>query len=246
MKLNISYPTNGTQKTFDIENDLLLRPFFEQRISTEVPGDSLGDEWKGYVFRITGGNDKQGFPMKQGVLTNERVRLLLKSGTSGYATWRRKGMRKRKSVRGCITDSIMSVIALVIIKKGDGEIAGLTDTTRPRRLGVKRATKIRKLFNLTKEDDVRSYVIKRKITREGKSDRVKAPSIQRLVTPQRLQRKRHMVSAKRARSQRNQDLKDGYQVLLAKLAKEKAEAKAAAHERRRTSSTRQSRSSESK
>ena len=39
----------------------------------EVAADSLGDEWKGYVFRITGGNDKQGFPMKQGILTNSRV-----------------------------------------------------------------------------------------------------------------------------------------------------------------------------
>lgn len=44
----------------------------------EIDGDVLGDEYRGYVFRITGGNDKQGFPMKQGVLVNGRVRLLLK------------------------------------------------------------------------------------------------------------------------------------------------------------------------
>jgi len=44
----------------------------------EIDGDVLGDEFKGYIFRITGGNDKQGFPMKQGVLVNGRVRLLLK------------------------------------------------------------------------------------------------------------------------------------------------------------------------
>lgn len=36
----------------------------------EVEADTLGEEWKGYVLRISGGNDKQGFPMKQGVLTN--------------------------------------------------------------------------------------------------------------------------------------------------------------------------------
>jgi len=30
----------------------------------EVDGDTLGDEWKGYVFKIAGGNDKSGFPMK--------------------------------------------------------------------------------------------------------------------------------------------------------------------------------------
>jgi small subunit ribosomal protein S6e len=44
----------------------------------EIEGEVLGDEYKGYIFRITGGNDKQGFPMKQGVLVNGRVRLLLK------------------------------------------------------------------------------------------------------------------------------------------------------------------------
>ena len=29
-----------------------------------MPGDTIGDEFKGYIFKITGGNDKQGFPMK--------------------------------------------------------------------------------------------------------------------------------------------------------------------------------------
>ncbi|KAE8648066.1 hypothetical protein Csa_018850 [Cucumis sativus] len=34
-------------------------------------------EFKGYIFKIMGDCDKQGFPMKQGVLTPGRVRLLL-------------------------------------------------------------------------------------------------------------------------------------------------------------------------
>jgi ribosomal protein S6E (S10) len=49
--------------------------FYEKRIGAEVDADHLGDEWKGYVFRIAGGNDKQGFPMKQGVLTNSEYRI---------------------------------------------------------------------------------------------------------------------------------------------------------------------------
>merc|ERR1711945_20299 len=154
-----------------------------------------GDEWKGYRVRITGGNDKQGFPMKQGVLTAGRVRLLLGKGHSCYRP-RRSGERKRKSVRGCIVDSNLSVPNLAIIKKGESEIPGLTDSTVPRRLGPKRASKIRRLFNLSKEDDVRQYVVRRPIeVKEGKPQpkkpKTKAPKIQRLVTPQRLQRKRH-------------------------------------------------------
>ena len=37
-----------------------VRIFYEKRMSQEVAVDSLGDEFKGYVLKITGGNDKQG------------------------------------------------------------------------------------------------------------------------------------------------------------------------------------------
>ena len=119
----------------------------------EVPGDSVGDEFKGYVFRITGGNDKQGFPMKQGVMHPTRVRLLLADGHSCYRP-RRTGERKRKSVRGCIVGMDLSVLSLSIVKQGDSEIEGITDKVEPKRLGPKRASKIRKMFGLTKDDDV--------------------------------------------------------------------------------------------
>lgn len=75
------------------------------------------------MLRISGGNDKQGFPMKQGVLTNGRVRLLLSAGQSCYRP-RRSGERKRKSVRGCIVDSNLSVLSLVIVKKGEFPVRG--------------------------------------------------------------------------------------------------------------------------
>ena len=57
------------------------RHFYDRKMGQEIDGEVLGDEFKGYIFRITGGNDKQGFPMKQGVLVNGRVRLLLKKST---------------------------------------------------------------------------------------------------------------------------------------------------------------------
>ncbi|GMQ01697.1 hypothetical protein CsSME_00048248 [Camellia sinensis var. sinensis] len=133
--------------------------FFDKRISQEVSGDSLGEEFKGYVFKIMGGCDKQGFPMKQGVLTLGRVRLLLHRGTACFCGYgRRKGQRRRKSVRGCIVSQDLSVLNLVIVKKGENDLPGLTDVEKPRMRGPKRASKIQKLFNLYKEDDVRKYV----------------------------------------------------------------------------------------
>ena len=89
----------------------------------EVEGDALGDEFKGYVFKITGGNDKDGFSMKQGVLVQGRVRLLMKAGHKCYRP-RRAGERKSKSVRGCIVGPDLSVIALAIVKIGEQPIAG--------------------------------------------------------------------------------------------------------------------------
>ncbi len=63
----------------------------------EVDGESIGEDFKGYVFRISGGNDKQGFPMVQGILSSGRVRLLLSKGSKAYRP-RRTGERKRRSV----------------------------------------------------------------------------------------------------------------------------------------------------
>ena len=46
---------------------MFSRHFYDKRMGTEVDGEVLGEEFKGYLFKITGGNDKQGFAMKQGV-----------------------------------------------------------------------------------------------------------------------------------------------------------------------------------
>merc|ERR1711966_90428 len=194
------------QKMIDVDDDKKLLPFFDKRMSTEVSGDSLGDEFKGYVFRISGGNDKQGFPMKQGILCNNRVRLLFKKGMSCYRE-RRKGCRKRKSVRGCIVGPDLAVMNLVIAKKGAEEIPGLTDDNKPRRLGPKRASNIRKLFGLEKKDDVRQFVVRRELNEKKK----KAPKIQRLITPSLLQRKRYFKAQTRTRMVLAKKLKQDYQ-----------------------------------
>lgn len=216
MKLNVSFPATGAQKTFDIpSDDHKLRHFYDKRMGTELTADHLGEEWKGYILKIAGGNDKQGFPMKQGVLTNTRVRLLLKKGHSCYRP-RRTGERKRKSVRGCIVDQNLSALALIIVRKGEQDIPGLTDVNVPRRLGPKRASNIRKLYNLSKEDDVRQYVVKRPLAvKDGKKPRFKSPKIQRLITPVVLQRKRHRLLIKKRRSEARREAEAQYVRLLA-------------------------------
>jgi len=237
MKLVISYPTTGAQKSIDIDDEHKLKIFYDKRMSQEVEGDALGEQFKGYVFKIAGGNDKQGFPMKQGVLTNTRVRLLLADGHSCFRA-RRKGERKRKSVRGCIVGPDLSALQLIIVKKGDEELPDVTDKYVPRRLGPKRASKIRKLFNLSKEDDVRQYVIRRELpAKEGKKANTKAPKIQRLITPAVLQRHRRRAAlAKKHREETKSEAAE-YAKLVAQRSKEAAERRKASVSARRASTS---------
>merc|ERR1719265_1929960 len=191
----------------------------------EISGDCLGDEFKGYVLRVAGGNDKQGFPMKQGILCNHRVRLLFKKGMSCFRE-RRTGQRKRKSVRGCVVGPDLATLSLVIVRKGPEEIAGLTDDERPRRLGPKRAANIRKLFALEKKDDVRKFMVRRE-TREGEKGKKKAPKIQRLVTSLMRQRKRRSRALVRDRMEEGKKEKAKYMKRIAEYRQEQKEIRAA-------------------
>ena len=186
------------------------------------------------MFKITGGNDKQGFPMKQGVLTNTRVRLLLRDGLSCYRA-RRVGERKRKSVRGCSVGADLAVLNLVIVKKGDQEIAGVTDNNVPRRLGPKRANRIRKLFNLDQAEDVRKYVITRKFeNKKGKSVQ-KRCKIQRLVTPVTLHRKLQRKKAATKSLENSKAQAAAYHALIQKRIAEQKEARRSEISKRRSS-----------
>mgnify|MGYP003572279518 CR=1 FL=1 len=229
MKFNIAYPHTGLQKQIEFNDEKKLKCLFDKRLGQLVELDFLGDDYKGYIAKIISGSDKDGFPMLQGVLTTERVRLLIKGGSKGFQSCKRNGERKRRSIRGCIVDPhFLSVLCMVIVQKGENELPGLTDSNKPRALGPKRASKIRKMFGLDKKDDVRQYVIRHpKPNRPKKNGSVRtvAPKIQRLVTPERLQRKRKLACLKRKRAEASKTNKEDYQRLLAKIHKEKREAK---------------------
>jgi small subunit ribosomal protein S6e len=180
---------------------------------------------------IAGGNDKQGFPMSQGIMSNGRVRLLMAKGATYYRP-RRAGERKRKSVRGCIVGPDLAVLNLVIVTKGEKDIDGLTNAERAPRLGPKRAQKIRSLFNLTKSDDVRKFVIAREATTKKGKKHTKRPKIQRLVTPLALQHKRQLVAAKRTAYTKARTDKAEYERLRAQRNKESRDSALAAKLRR--------------
>lgn len=222
------------QKVMEIDDERRLQSLYDRRMAQEIEGNILGEEFEGYIMRISGGNDKQGFPMRQGVLTNTRVRLLCKKGHKGYRQ-RRAGERKRKSVRGCVVAQDIAVLNLVVTQIGEKEVPGLTDSQVPRRLGPKRANNIRKLFALTKEDDVRKYVIARTFTNKKGVEIRKAPKIQRLVTPIMLQRKRARKSAMLAQIKKSKEEAEAYKKVVAQRQAEAREARRSLISKRRSS-----------
>ena len=242
LKINLAYPRNNTQKTIEFTDEKKWAKLVDRRLGQEFDGELIGSEFNGYVFKISGGTDRNGFAMKQGVATRGKVRLLLAPGTTGYR-FGREGTRLRRTVRGCVIGNDQASISLVVVKKGDAEIPGLTDVSKPVRLGPKRANKIRKLFNLAKHSDnigkkdaakvdvdnfdVCRFIVKR-ITKEvGDKKYYKAPKIQRLVTNDRIRRKRVRRTEKYEKVKQNAKLLAEYKKKLAAKNTEAHKAEAA-------------------
>merc|ERR1712217_600250 len=101
-----------------------LRFVLDKRIAQEVNGAILGDQFQDYTFKITGGIDKQGFPMRQGILVPDRVRLLLRE-SKGYIL-QKDGDRKRRSVRGCIVSREIAVVNMTIFLAGHSDVSRMS------------------------------------------------------------------------------------------------------------------------
>jgi len=103
-KIVVSDPKSkrGFQKEVEQRYSALLG----RKVGEHVSGDTLG--LAGYKLEVTGGSDKDGFPIRPDVDGIGRKRIVL-SGPPGFHPERR-GQRKRKSVRGnTISQDIMQV-----------------------------------------------------------------------------------------------------------------------------------------
>merc|ERR1712060_714906 len=113
----------------------------------------------------------------------------------------------------------IAALSLSIIKRGEADLPGLTDTTVPRRLGPKRVGKICKMFNLSKEDDVRDYVVRRKVVTKNGNKITKKPKIQRLITPGVLHRRKQLKKKVAKRKQASYEKRKAYFERLTKKSK---------------------------
>ncbi|KAL6121724.1 hypothetical protein NUSPORA_01309 [Nucleospora cyclopteri] len=155
MKLNIAYPANGTQKCIEMSTKEEQK-LYGKKVGEQFDGTVVGAEYEGSIFQIMGGNDYQGVCMVPQKDTPKRIRLLLSKGDIGYRC-RRKGVRRRKTVRGSVVSNETQVLNLILVKENK-EIENLTDTFKDKSHFPKKLTKLWALFGLEKGASIKDHL----------------------------------------------------------------------------------------
>lgn len=120
-QLNIAEPSTGKTFRVNIEDDAKIRSLIGVKLKEEISGTPLGFE--DYKLIITGGSDEDGFPMNPSVQGGLRKKILTAGGI-GFKPGK-KGIRKRRTVRGnTITEDIYQ-INLKITESGSKKIEEL-------------------------------------------------------------------------------------------------------------------------
>jgi small subunit ribosomal protein S6e len=108
-KVVVSDPKTGKSYQVSVKDD------HAKKISGKAIGDAFEGsliDLPGYKLKITGGSDKGGFPMKEGLHLNRAMRVLMGNGVGFKA---KKGQRARVRVHGeVIGEQIVQVNATVL------------------------------------------------------------------------------------------------------------------------------------
>ena len=104
-KIIVSDPEAGTSKVVELE-EARAAPFIGRRLGETLDGSAV--DLPAHTIQILGGSDKDGVPMLGNVHGGVRRRVVL-SGGAGFNP-KKKGERRRKTVRGnIITDEIVQI-----------------------------------------------------------------------------------------------------------------------------------------
>jgi small subunit ribosomal protein S6e len=111
-KIIISDPEKGNSKVVELEETRAV-PLIGRKIGEIMDGSAV--DLPGHKVQITGGSDKDGFPIRQNVHGGVRRRVVL-SGGVGFNP-QNDGERRRKTVRGnVITDEIVQLNMKIVEK----------------------------------------------------------------------------------------------------------------------------------
>ena len=103
-KIIVSDPETGKSQSIELE-ETQASPLIGRKLGEVIDGAVV--KLSGYKLKITGGSDKDGFPMRPNIHGGVRVGAILSEGVGFHSS--NKGERKRKTLRGnVITDCLSS------------------------------------------------------------------------------------------------------------------------------------------
>ena len=104
-KIVISDPETSRASSLELEGSQAA-PLIGRKLGEVVDGSIV--KMSGHKLKVTGGSDKDGFPMKPSVHGGVRVGAILSEGVGFHPT--KKGERKRKKLRGnVITEEVVQI-----------------------------------------------------------------------------------------------------------------------------------------
>jgi small subunit ribosomal protein S6e len=111
-KIIVSDPETGKSKTLEVEGARAI-PLVGRKLGEIIDGAAVG--MSGHKLQITGGSDKDGFPMRPNAHGGVRISVILSEGV-GFRS-NRAGERKRKTLRGnVITEEIVQINMKIVEK----------------------------------------------------------------------------------------------------------------------------------
>jgi small subunit ribosomal protein S6e len=121
-KIIISDPETGKSQFMEVEEAQAV-PLIGRKLGEVIDGTAV--KMSGYKLLITGGSDKDGFPMKPSIHGGVRVGAILSEGVGFHPS--KKGERKRKTLRGnVITEAIVQINMKIVEKPKKSKKEGKT------------------------------------------------------------------------------------------------------------------------
>jgi len=125
-KVIVSDPETGKSTVVELEGSRAA-PLVGRRLGETIDGTVVGQS--GHKLRITGGCDKDGFPMRPDIHGGVRTSTILSGGIGFHP--KREGERRRKTIRGnIITEEIAQINLTTTQKPQKAEKTEKTETQK--------------------------------------------------------------------------------------------------------------------
>ena len=126
-KVIISDPETGKSRSIEVEGTQAV-PLVGRKLGEVIEGSVV--KMRGYKLKITGGSDKDGFPMRSDVHGGIKSKVLLSRGV-GFKP-KEKGGRRRKTIRGNMITEEITQINIKIVEKPQKSQQKKQQKTKPK------------------------------------------------------------------------------------------------------------------